>query len=283
MTTPLNQDLANQALNMSPVGTLIFNHKNEITWVNQAMCEFLSVSSNSLINTTFTDLNTKYLDGFSDHPDLWKVAGSTSQQSRWLISLNSPQNDPASEDNIRYYVDVTEIMKLKTECRNLKDQLENNSTADSLTGLLNNRSLIQSLEPQVSRSRRYGNPLSVIVMQINEFQTQNENVTPVTDQVLTAVSFYLRDQMRWVDLVGRTSDKEFTLILPETNENEAKVLATKINNRLASLSLPDSPEVTVAVNVQYGVAEWNKGDDSTMLLNRARKNTAPIENKEPAI
>jgi len=271
MTTLLDQEIANQALNMSPVGTIIFNQDNKIKWTNQAMREFLSAREEELTDLSFTDLNAKYLDGFSEHPDLWKVSASTSQQSRWLISLNSPQNEDSSDNNIRYFVDVTEIMKLKTECRNLKDQLENNSSSDLLTGLLNNRSLMQSLEPQVSRSRRYGNPLSIIVMQIESYETQSENVTPATDQVLTAVSFYLRDQMRWVDLVGRTNDQEFTLILPETSKSDADTLANKINKRLANLSLPDSPEVTAKVNAKFGVAEWGKGDDSAILLKKARE------------
>ena len=281
MTTLLDQDIANQALNMSPVGTIVFNSENKVTWANQAMHEFLNSNADGLLGLTFADLNTKYLDGFAEHPDLWKVSASTSQQSRWLISLDSPQNQADADKNIRYFVDVTEIMKLKTENRNLKDQLENNSASDLLTGLLNNRSLMQSLEPQVSRSRRYGNPLSVIVMQIDSFETQNEEVKPATDQVLTAVSFYLRDQMRWVDLVGRTADTEFTLILPETSKSDAQVLATKINNRLVSLSLPDSPEVTATVHAQFGVEEWGKGDDSAILLKKARNNSAVLAKEEP--
>jgi len=281
MSTLLDQEIANQTLNMSPVGTIILNAENKITWANQAMREFLSAKDDILTNLSLTDLNTRYLDGFSEHPDLWKVSASTSEESRWLITLDPPQDSPSSEQNIRYYVDVTEIMKLKTECRNLKDQLDNHNTSDLLTGLLNQRSLLQSLEPQVSRSRRYGNPLSVIVMQINDFETQSDTIKTATDQVLTAVSFYLRDQMRWVDLVGRTGDSEFTLILPETNKKDAQALASKINKRLSCLSLPDSPEVTARVNVDFGVEEWTKGDDSTILLKRARKHSAPLNMEEP--
>lgn len=276
MTTILDQDIAYQALNMSPVGTIVLDQGNRITWTNQAMREFLSAKDSDLINLNITELNTKYLDGFSDHPDLWKISAATSQDSRWLISLNSPQNTDKNETNILYFVDVTEIMKLKTECRNLKDQIENNSSSDLLTGLLNNRSLLQSLEPQVSRSRRYGNPLSVIVIEISSFETQSEDVTTVTDHVLTAVSFYLRDQMRWVDLVGRTGDQEFTLILPETGKSDADALAVKINKRLANLSLPDSPEVTAKINAKFGVAEWGKGDDSAILLKNARDQAASL-------
>ncbi|MCF6274428.1 MAG: diguanylate cyclase, partial [Robiginitomaculum sp.] len=231
MSTLLDQNIANQTLNMSPVGTIIFDSENKITWVNQAMREFLNVKEESLINLSSAQLTTKYLDGFVDHPELWKVSASTSEESRWLITLDPSKNTDLAGQYIRYYVDVTEIVKLKTECKNLKDQLANHSTAESLTGLLNNRSLLQSLEPQISRSRRYGNALSVIVMGIQSFETESEVVKPTTDQVLTAVSFYLRDQMRWVDLVGRTGDEEFTLILPETTKTAAFTLANKIKRR----------------------------------------------------
>ncbi len=266
----LNIELATSALDMSPVGVLIFDKENVIQWTNPTMCEFLGAPSPEIINLSFTDLTTRYLDGFSDHPDLWKVSNVIDRQTRWLITVDNPKTD-SKGNTIRYFSDVSEIMKLKTECRNLKDQLDNVSTADTLTGLLNKRSLMQALEPQVSRSRRYSNPLSIIVMQIDNFKAHAKNVTPVTDQVLTSVSFYLRDQMRWVDLVGRTGDSEFTLILPETSEEDAKKLASKIEARLQNLSLPDSPEVMISVNAKYGIAAWEKGDDTSMLLKKVKE------------
>jgi len=266
----LNTELATTALEMSPVGVLVFDKENIIQWTNPSMCEFLGAPSAEIINLSFMDLTTRYLDGFSDHPDLWKVSNVVDRQTRWLVAIDNPKTD-SNGNTIRYFSDVSEIMKLKTECRNLKDQLDNVSTADTLTGLLNKRSLMQALEPQVSRSRRYNNPLSIIVMQIENFKAHAKNVTPVTDQVLTSVSFYLRDQMRWVDLVGRTGDSEFTLILPETSEEDAKKLASKIESRLQNLSLPDSPEVMISVDAKYGVAAWEKGDDTSMLLKRVNE------------
>jgi len=280
MNPPLDLDLANKILQMSPSGVMVFDDDGRLEWANQTMCEFLTVRLDNLLKLSFTDICTRFLDGFSDHPDLWKVSNMASRQSRWLISLNYPDEKETKPNNVRYFVDVSEIMKLKTECRNLKDQLDNHSTADELTGLLNNRSLMQALEPQVSRSRRYNNPLSVIVVKITDFNTSTDTVIPVSDQVLTAVSFYLRDQMRWVDLVGRTDDNEFTLILPETEQEDALKLSQKINKRMESLSLPDTPDVTVAVNALFGVANWEKGDDTTMLLTRARENLVSDIGKE---
>ncbi|MDH5259591.1 MAG: GGDEF domain-containing protein, partial [Gammaproteobacteria bacterium] len=246
-------------------------------WINQIMSEFISTPADQLIGLSSSELCSQYLDSFADHPDLWKVSNVTSRQNRWLISLDTPPGaEPVKNNHIRYYVDVSEIMKLKTEVRNLQDQLDNNSTADSLTGLLNKRSLLQSLEPQVSRSRRYNNPLTLIVMEINNFEAHSNAPKPAIDQALTAVSFYLRDQMRWVDLVGRTGDNEFTLILPETRLDDANTLVEKINARLAKLSLPDTPEVTISVDAKFGVAEWEKGDDTSLLLKKAKNNLTNI-------
>ena len=278
----IDQTIATHALNMSPVGVIVYDDQNKIQWVNQVMSEFLSLPSEQLIGISALDLATQYLDSFAEHPDLWKVSNPTSRQNRWLISLDTPPDADTVSNNIRYYVDVSEIMKLKSEVRNLQGQLDNNSTADTLTGLLNKRSLMQSLEPQVSRSRRYNNPLTLIVMQIDGFEVHSDEVSPVMDQVLTAVSFYLRDQMRWVDLVGRTDDGEFTLILPETRLNDANTLAEKINSRLSKLSLPDTPDVTISVSAKLGVAEWEKGDDTSMLLRKARNNLASMSEESVA-
>lgn len=277
----LDHNTAVHALNMSPVGVVIYDDKDKIQWINQVMSEFLSTPAEQLIGLDSLAFSTQYLDSFSEHPDLWKVSNVISRQNRWLISLDTPPDGQPSVGNIRYYVDVSEIMKLKSEVRNLQDQLDNNSTADSLTGLLNKRSLLQSLEPQVSRSRRYNNPLTVIVMQIDGFKVHSDEIKATIDQALTAVSFYLRDQMRWVDLVGRTADNEFTLILPETRVNDANTLVEKINNRLSQLSLPDAPEVTISVEAKFGVAEWEKGDDTSLLLKKAKNNLTGI-NEETA-
>ena len=268
----LDQNIANHALNMSPVGVVIYDDNDKIQWINQVMSEFLAMPSDQIIGLSSQELSSQHLDSFADHPDLCKVSNSTSRQNRWLISLDTPPDGNVSSDNIRYYVDVSEIMKLKTEMRNLQDQLDNNSTSDTLTGLLNKRSLLQSLEPQVSRSRRYNNPLTLIVMQIDSFEVHSDDTKPAIDQALTAVSFYLRDQMRWVDLVGRTSDNEFTLILPETRIADANILVEKINSRLNKLSLPDSPEVTISVEAKFGIAEWEKGDDTSLLIRKAKGN-----------
>jgi len=279
----LDQKTVTHALNMSPVGVVIYDGNNKIQWINQIMSEFLCMPADQIIGLDPEAFIAQHLDGFADHPNLWKVSNSMSQQNRWLISLDTPPdgNEPA-DTTIKYYVDVSEIMKLKTEVRNLKDQLDNNSTADTLTGLLNKRALLQSLEPQVSRSRRYNNPLTLIVMQIDSFDAHNAETKPVIDQVLTAVSFYLRDQMRWVDLVGRTSDNEFTLILPETRRQDACVLVEKINTRLNQLSLPDTPDVIISVNAKFGVAEWEKGDDTRLLIRKAKNNLDSLDEKTTA-
>ncbi len=279
MIDKLEQNLANHLVHTAPVGVVIFDENQQITWVNNTMCEFVAIPPDALVGENYSELTTKYLDSFAEHPDLWKVSNIVSHQNRWLVSLNCPQS-PTLKGTAKYFVDVTELMKLKTEVKNLKDQLENNGSADTLTGLLNKKALLQALEPQVSRSRRYNNPLSIIIMQIDSFEAHTESVTPVTDQVLTAVSFYLRDQMRWVDLVGRTKDNEFTLILPETREADALKLAKKINDRIQRLSLPDTPDVTISVQARFGIAGWEKGDDTNMLLRKCRENlsdTLPTE------
>lgn len=275
MDEKLDLDLAKHLADMSPMGIVVTDSNDKISWVNRSMCEFVAVPAEALVGHDYSELTTRYLDGFAEHSDLWKVSNIVSRQNRWLISLDCPPSN-ALPGNAKYFADVTELMKLKSEVRNLKDQLENNSSADTLTGLLNKKALFQALEPQVSRSRRYGNPLSVIIMEIEGFKTTDAKVSPVTDQALTAVSFYLRDQMRWVDLVGRTQDNEFTLILPETTENDAVKLANKIQARIQSLSLPESPDVTISVNAKFGICSWEKGDDTNMLLRKCKTNMSEV-------
>ena len=260
---------AQSALEHAPMGVMMVGANQVISWANTAMSEFLGTTPEQIQGRLLAELQSTQLRKNEFNENLWCASNpALPQYERWLILLEK-QISPSS--TVYYFVDSTELVKLKAEKQNLLDQLENASTNDPLTGVLNKKALRQSLEPQVSRSRRYDNPLSMIILQIDGFNSSDAAISPVNEHVLKAVSFYLRDQMRWVDLVGRTDDNEFTLVLPETRYPDAERLAHKINNRLSQLSLPDTPSITVAIDCKIGIAEWEKGDDANNLVQKAHR------------
>lgn len=267
MEREMDTPMAIEALDHSPAGVMITGADGLVIWTNISLAELAQIDRDNACGKTEASVLAAHLSAIPGSPNLFKVTSAPAWEDRWLLSVTYPMSTGST---VRYFVDVSETVRLREQRDELTAQLEGKNTADGLTGLLNARALMQALEPQVSRSRRYGNPLSVIVMEVAAFKPSAGENTPSVEQVLTSVSHYLRDQMRWVDLIGRTGDNQFTLILPETSKVDAEKLAEKILQRMDSLTLPNG-DAQIKVNASLGVAGWQKGDDLNKFLSRAHE------------
>lgn len=167
-----------------------------------------------------------------------------------------------------YYQDVTAQEALRSERNALAEQLQQHNTIDPVSGLLNQQAVNRGLEPLVSRSRRYGNPLSVLTLSLTNLQAvRNEHGDTAADEVVLSVSQLLRDQIRWADLVGRLDNGDFIFVLPETDQAAAEALAGKIARQLSEFTLPALPGLRPEGS--FGVANWRRGDDANLLIKRA--------------
>ena len=146
---------------------------------------------------------------------------------------------------------------------------------DNLTGLANQHTLLQALEDQVTRSRRYNNPLSIVML-----RTERTDATPgheearLPEETLVEIGQSLRDRLRWADTVGRYDDSCFMLILPETVRSSAENLVGDIQDELTRISLPDGSPLLCRV----GFAEWRKGSDPHLLVQHALETTLSAAN-----
>ena len=126
------------------------------------------------------------------------------------------------------------------------------SRLDVGTGLLNRRNVLQELNAQVSRSRRYGNVLSVLHVRL----------PTLAPEVRRSLAQALKGTLRWVDIIGRWDDDALLVILPETSHEAAAVLAQK----LREVMVPSFQSVDACT---VGVAQWARGEESTDLVARA--------------
>jgi diguanylate cyclase (GGDEF)-like protein len=193
---------------------------------------------------------------------LYFVAADGNRPERWLQCRDQAVDRGAA----KYFVDVTELRRVQALQERIAGQLQELATIDPSTGLFTARALMQNLEPLVSRSRRYSNPLSVLVMSVT-----GTSAGPVTSQVLLAVGCMLKDQMRWADIISRTGNSEFVMVLPETSGEQTQKLVDKIKTNLANLDVAEQGAKALSVDARFGVASWQKGDDAQQLLQRAQK------------
>ena len=132
------------------------------------------------------------------------------------------------------------------------------ATTDPLTELPNHRALQDLLEQECERARRFGHALSVLFFDGDRFKHVNDTYGHgVGDVVLRELGVRARSVLRAGDTVGRFGGEEFLVLLPETNEQEAKHAAERLRSAVAASPLA-SHEVKggIAATVSVGVATY---------------------------
>jgi len=169
-----------------------------------------------------------------------------------------------------FYLDISEEEAMRNDRNQLAQQLAQHNTVDTLSGLLNTHAINRGLEPLISRSRRYQNPLSVVTMDITNLDEIIQSTGQVAaDKVIVAVSQMLRDQIRWADMVGHLSAGQFIFILPETNKVAAVALANKLVGQLKNFTIMIDEQTGIQAMACFGITAWAKGDDARLLMSRS--------------
>jgi diguanylate cyclase (GGDEF)-like protein len=166
--------------------------------------------------------------------------------------------------------DVTELQRLQNSEKTLRnnsseleadnEQLRQLAWRDGLTGLLNRRALDVILEREVARCQRLGEPLSVIMCDIDHFKAFNDFYGHLTgDDCLREVGQILATVVqRATDMVARYGGEEFTLVLPNTDLQRGQELVQRVQQALHERGLPDvtSPNGKL-LTMSFGLAEFN--------------------------
>jgi diguanylate cyclase (GGDEF)-like protein len=134
-------------------------------------------------------------------------------------------------------------------------QVEVRATHDRLTGVANRETLLTTLVAEVERAVRHHTWLSVAFIDIDRFKPINDSYGHNSgDAVLRQVASLIADNIRASDLFGRYGGEEFMLILPETQPDEAVVLAEKLRNLVATSSLVIAGGQRLQATISVGVA-----------------------------
>jgi diguanylate cyclase (GGDEF)-like protein len=264
METP-SLDISLQIMSQSPMGIAITNRAGNILWCNDTLASW---AGSSAAGQTEAQLLNTDSPGAGPHR-----LGS----DRWVMRCPLEAID---DQQAICYLDVSDEELLRREVNLLAQQLEQHNTVDPVSGLLNERAINKGLEPLVSRSRRYQNPLSAVTMKVTNLDAllQSGGQVPV-DKAVRSISYLLRDQMRWADLVGRTDDGHFLFVLPETDLEASIALANKIAAQLREMRISLDDNTPYHPEACFGVATWTRGDDGNLLLNRsAEAAQAAIQN-----
>jgi diguanylate cyclase (GGDEF)-like protein len=163
---------------------------------------------------------------------------------------------------------VSRLLSRRKTLAALNERLQAIANVDVLTGMANRRHTGEALDGALALSKRFGGPLSVLMIDVDSFKQINDSFGHVTgDAVLRWVAGELSATLREVDTPGRWGGDEFVAVLPHAEAAGAQVLADRFHGRInLGICLTDSGPVDVSVSI--GCAEWD-GEDAETLIHRA--------------
>jgi diguanylate cyclase (GGDEF)-like protein len=129
-----------------------------------------------------------------------------------------------------YFVIITLLLSVLK--RNKEREWET-ARIDYLTGAVNSRFFFELVQMEIYRFERYARSFTIAYFDLDNFKTVNDQFGhPIGDQVLRMVVSSTRKLLRKTDVFARLGGDEFALLLPETNEESARVILSKIQNTL---------------------------------------------------
>lgn len=238
--------------------------------------------SNEEIESILSELHLQ-VEQAGDYFDL-KIKNTKSvqeilQEANIRLSLMNLDYDQMNKQLVQAKIALEKLTKELEEKNKVLDNLAN---LDGLTGVYNHRYFQNTLEQEISRATRRENSLSLILVDIDHFKNFNDTHGHQTgDFVLKEFAKTLKQHLRNYDTLARYGGEEFAVILPETTEEEALIVAEKLREAVADSSFADSRD-SYRVTASFGIASCVPAivDDFTKSLFISNADEALYEAKD---
>ncbi len=176
----------------------------------------------------------------------------------------------AAEEKMEHL--VQRLNEVEEETESLRQQVTEHSLQafnDTLTGIPNRHAYEERLHQEFARWKRYQQPLSIMVVDIDNFKQINDNFGHrAGDKALKIIASQLKKMTRETDLIARYGGDEFVLLLPETNSRGAMTIAEKLRDAVERCAF-HFREKKVTITVSCGISEYLNGDEPEDAFERA--------------
>lgn len=162
--------------------------------------------------------------------------------------------------------DTSEVAAKETALRLANEQLTALSRTDPLTGLCNRREMERLLHHAEEEARRYGQPFSILLIDVDFFKRVNDTQGHAAgDEALRLMGRLLVSQLRGPDTAARFGGEEFLVCLPLAHAREAMNVAERLRASVESARV-ESPPHSFQITVSVGVAQWSERLESHLAL-----------------
>jgi two-component system, cell cycle response regulator len=168
----------------------------------------------------------------------------------------------------RAILEALERARVEAEEERQREEADRRAVTDPLTGLYNRNYLADALERECRRAKRYGSPLSCLLLDLDDFQDLNDKHGHLEgDSILRQVAMAIGNSVREIDIAARSGGDEFCILAPETGLDGAIQLAERLRFAVAAMEVRAagrSTRITVSIGV-FSPATMNQLRPTTLL------------------
>jgi diguanylate cyclase (GGDEF)-like protein len=167
---------------------------------------------------------------------------------------------------------ITERKQAENALRKSEQRYRELSIIDDLTQLYNSRHFHAQLEIEIERSNRYGQPLTLLLLDLDKFKKFNDKYGHVEgDNVLSKLGQVIKRCLRDPDSAYRYGGEEFTIMLPMTTGEEGIVTAKRIQAELRKENFSPVLDQNINMTVSIGMAQYKPMEDMKTFVRRVDK------------
>lgn len=242
-----------------------------ITYVNKAFCDHTEYLKEELLGST-PKLFKSYQHDNAFYENLWKTILKGKVYRRTLV--NKKKNGdifyedktitPLKDDKEKI-VGFVSTGKDVTKEMLMRQEIEHIAMIDQLTGIYNRHKFEQMLVLEVERSRRFGQQLSLILIDIDHFKSVNDTYGhDIGDEVIICLVKIIQENIRKLDIFARWGGEEFLILSPDTDLDKVQALAEKLRLAVEKADFPKVSHITIS----QGVGMFEKEDTFDAVFKR---------------
>jgi diguanylate cyclase (GGDEF)-like protein/PAS domain S-box-containing protein len=275
-----------ELIQYAPAGIYEYDYEtNRFTNVNNVICEYTQYTRDELLTTNFFNILTEdsrelmltrleKLMAQEDIPQeveycIRKKGGEelwVQLRARYIYESGKLKGSSGIVYNINEQKRAEDLLK-----ENEKKYREL-SIIDDLTQLYNSRHFHAQLEIEIERSNRYGQPLTLLLLDLDKFKKFNDKYGHVEgDNVLSKIGQVIKRCLRDPDSAYRYGGEEFTIMLPMTTSEEGIVTAKRIQTELRKEAFSPESDKKINMTVSIGVAQYKQTEEMKTFVQRVDK------------